>query len=221
MKSKLSTFLIEKKPILKSIISDLSKEFKYVSILGADTIGTSYNVSRSNTAVSDSRLCERGFVARVFNGVNYSEYSFNKLDDVELVKQEIRKVASGDIKKYQAKGVKLMAFPLIKDDNIVDEFHSEFEIDPDTISAEDKLSKLSEIMKIGLSKNEAFIDFRVGFEEVKLSKIFLSTEKDLSQSILFCVSYLIPIAKTEAGSPSNVDIEIRSAFGGGGTIIDG
>ncbi len=199
MKPKLSAFLTEQKPVIQQIVNDLSKEFKYVGILGADTIGSNYSMGRQASSVSDSRLCEKGFVARVFNGVNYSEYSFNQLDDVENIKHEIRKVALGDIEKYQAKGTELMEFPLIEDEKIIKEYYSDFEIDPFEISAEEKFAKLKDIMTIGLSKSDTFVDFRVGFEEVKLSKIYISTNKDLAQSILFTIMHVVPIGRCEKG----------------------
>ena len=45
MKAKLSNYLQDEKKNLKHIVKELSKEFKYVSILGTDTIGTTYRVS--------------------------------------------------------------------------------------------------------------------------------------------------------------------------------
>lgn len=199
MKSKLSAFLSAQKPILKNIIFDLSKEFQYVSILGTDNLGTVYSVSRSNTSVRDSMWSERGFVARVYNGINYSEYSFNELNDIEAIKQEIRKVATADILIYKKNDIELMSFPVIHDDNIIQEFHSEFEIDPFEVTAQEKLERLTKIRDEGLAKCDQFLDFRTSFEEVKLSKIFLSTNKDLEQSILYTIMYMVPIGKSESG----------------------
>ncbi len=193
MKTKLSNFLNNQRNTLKQLINDLSKDFKYVSVLGADTIGTSYRVSRKGSSVGDSNWGERGFVIRVFNGINYSEYSFNTLDNIEEIKQKVRTIANDDLQVYQANGTKLIAFPLIEDEVITDEFHSEYEINPFNISAEDKLAKMTELMHKGLSINKNFIDFRVVFEEVKISKIFISTKKDLAQSILYTNLSLIGI----------------------------
>ena len=199
MKSKLSNFLLENKSTIKMIVNDLSKEFKYVSILGEETIGTSYNVSRSTSSVTDSRWSQRGFVARIYNGFNYSEYSFNQINDIESIKNEIRKVTKSDVENYLKNGTKLMDFPLIEEEEITEEFHSEYKIDPFEISAEEKLKKLTEIMNTGLSKHEQLVDFRVSFEEVKVSKIFISSKKNLEQSVLYTVMYLVPIGKCEKG----------------------
>lgn len=195
MKTELSGFLSKQKPVIKKLVSDLSKDFKYVSVLGTDTIGTDYGVTRISSNVGDTNWCERGFVIRVFNGVNYSEYSFNTLEDIDLVQERITTIAKNDIEVLNAKGINLMEFPLIEDDHMIDEFHTEYEINPFEISAEDKLSKMTELMKIGLSKSEEFVDFRVNFNEVKISKIFISTEKDLAQSILYTVATVVAIGR--------------------------
>ncbi len=200
MKTKLSAFLISKKEILKKLVSDLSNEFKYVSLLGVDTIGTTYSVSKRGSSVGDSNWADRGFVIRVFNGVNYSEYSFNTLNDLEAIKEKVKSIVSNDLKSLVQSGTKLMEFPLISEEGITEEFHTDYEIDPFSISAEEKLSKMTELMNLGLSKCEDFIDFRVNFEEVKISKMFISSKKDLSQSILYTNMSLVAIGrKGESG----------------------
>lgn len=199
MKTKLSTFLLNNKELLKQLVTDLNKKFEYVSLLGSDTIGTSYNVSIQGSGVNDSNWKERGFVVRVFNGVNYSEYSFNSLENLETIKERITTIAVKDIQTLVSKGFTLMKFPLIEDENMIKDFSSEYEINPFEVPAEDKLKKMKEIMTIGLSKSDKFIDFKVTFEEVKISKIFLSSNKDLSQSILYTNMHLIAIGKTDKG----------------------
>jgi len=64
LKTQLSTFLLRNKLLLKELVTDLSKQFKYVSLLGADTVGTTYNVSVSGSGVNDSNWKERVFVVR-------------------------------------------------------------------------------------------------------------------------------------------------------------
>lgn len=197
MKATLSKFLIKSKPILKSLVNDLEKHFKYVSVLGVDDIGTTYSVSRQGSNVSDSNWGQRGFVVRVFNGINYSEYSFNTLNDIDAIKENIIKIAKHDLQALQEKNTKLMSFPLIEEDPITEDFQSEFEINPFSITAEEKLKTMTEIMNEGLGKSEFFIDFRCSFEEVKISKIFLTNKKDLSQAILYTTASVVAIGRKD------------------------
>ncbi len=197
MKTELSKFLQEQRPILKTLVKDLDKEFKYVSLLGTDTIGSTYSVSRSGSSVGDSKWSERGFVIRVYNGINYSEYSFNTLDDVEEIKRQVKAVAKTDLDTLKNTNIELMTFPIITESKLTQEFHSECEIDPFSISSEDKLRKLTELMQAGLKKSEFFVDFRIAYEEVKISKVFLSNKKDLSQSIIYTNLSFVAIGRKD------------------------
>lgn len=197
MKRDLSTYLEKQVSTLKQLITDLSKEFKYVSVLGMDSIGTNYSVSRSGSGVRDSFWNQRGFVIRVFNGANYSEYSFNSLSDVEAIKQKVRKIAVEDIKIFKENKIELMEFPLIDDLEIKENFTTDYKIDPFEISAEVKLDKMTKMMQYALSKDKRLLDARVVYEEVKISKLFISTKKELSQSILFTNMGVIAIARKD------------------------
>ena len=199
MKSKISSYLLNKKQILKQLITDLEKDFKYVSVLGADTIGTQFSVYRQGSSVGDSSWAERGFVVRVFNGVNYSEYSFNSLENYSDIIHRIKEIANHDLESLKAKGTKFIEFPLISEDTLIDEFHSDYEIDPFEIGAEIKLEKMKELMNEGIAIDERIIDFRVRYEEVKISKVFISSKKDLSQSILYTNMSLVCIGKDDNG----------------------
>ena len=197
MKANLSNYLTSQKQIIKKLVTDLSKEFKYVSILGSDTIGNTYSVSKRSSSVGDSNWSERGFVIRVYNGYNYSEYSFNTLSDLEFIKKRIKEISINDISILQKKGINLIEFPLIVEEEIKEDFYSEFEQNPFEVSSEEKLKRMTEVMNEGLKKSEFFIDFRVNFEEVKISKIFVSSKKDLAQSILYTNMSLLAIARKD------------------------
>jgi len=82
---------------------------------------------------------------------------------------------------------------------MINEFYSEFKKDPLIVSANEKLNVLNDIKQKGLSKSDKFIDFRASYEEVKISKIFLSTEKDLAQAIVYTTMSIVAIAKNEKG----------------------
>ncbi len=205
MKTTVSKFLLLQKPKMKQLVELLDKKYEYVSILGADTIGTSYSVSKSVSGVSDSSFSERGFVVRVYNGINYSEYSFNMIDDVEAIVNKVNEVATSDVRMLKGEKVSFIDFPKIDESELKDEFHSDVEIDPFTVSSDEKITRMTELMNEGASRDKRFIDFRVRYEEVKISKIFLSNKKDLSQSILYTNMSLVCIGATEAGMKYDFD----------------
>lgn len=92
MELKLSNFLIESKKSIKKLIEILSTEYKYVSVLGTDCFGKEYTSLRTGTSIKNSNWNERGFVLKVYNGINYSEFSFDYIsyDSVENLAEQIK-----------------------------------------------------------------------------------------------------------------------------------
>ncbi len=183
-----STFLKDNKSTVEKIVTKLSKTFEYVSILGVDTKAKAYNVSRTGSGINDSMLGERGFVVRVFNGSGYSEYSFNELNVNDVVK---RMTEIGQ-KEFT---VERNIYPLIDEEELVDSIENKVKVPLEEVSAAEKIGKLTEIMNKGLTMSEKLIDFRVNYEEVHISKMFISTKKNLSQSIIFTTASVAPIVK--------------------------
>lgn len=197
---KQSQFLMQQKELLQRLIEVLNKDFSYVSILGVDTKGTSYAVKRTGCEINDSMWSERGFVARVYNGINYSEYSFNEISDetFENIYQEIKRTAIIDIEALASQNLILNEYPLIEEEILTRTHIEEVEKDPFEVGPKEKISLLTELMEKGLAVDELLIDFRVKYEEVKISKVFLSTKRNLEQVIIYTTAALIPIAKRDA-----------------------
>ena len=82
MKVRSSAYLRAAKPYLKELVAELNKIYPYASVLGQDSLGKSFSVSRSGMNASESEmLTAHGFVARVWDG-GFAEYSFNALPDM-------------------------------------------------------------------------------------------------------------------------------------------
>lgn len=195
MKVKMSEFLLEKKPVLKKLAEELAKEFKYASILGCDSIGKAYLVRKSGASVSDSFSTERGFVARVFNGAGYSEYSFNSLSDTEEIKAKIRETAKTELEFFKAQGIKVREYPVIEEEKTEKSFCAEIDEPLDSLDSGKKIELMTEMMQEGLAYSTKLIDLQIRFEEVHVSKIFLSSNKDLAQSYVYTIGYLTPFVK--------------------------
>ncbi len=191
MKTTGSEFLTRSKPLVRKLIELLSEHYQYVSVLGTDTGGKVYRVSKTGTEVNDAMLTERGFVVRIHNGVNYSEYSFNEINEntlhsiVSNIKDKLHKVS---------KEINVNEYALIEEEELSKQFFSESEIDPEDISAEDIIKELTLLKDMGSSISEQVVNFRAGFSYTHVSKMFLSAKKELEQSYtiseatLFCVA---------------------------------
>jgi len=90
----ISKLLKEKKEKAKQLVETLSKEFAYVSVLATDSKGTAFAVRKKSIFVADSFLCtECGYVVRVHNGIGYSEYSFNAIEDTSSIVSKMKEIA--------------------------------------------------------------------------------------------------------------------------------
>ncbi|RRD95516.1 TldD/PmbA family protein [Clostridiales bacterium COT073_COT-073] len=196
MKAELSKYLQENKPALKKLVADLSEDFQYVSVLGTDTKGTTYRVKSSGTAISDSRTVERGFVVRVFNGIGYSEYSFNDLDFVYAEKC-IRKAAEKDAAFYREQGIAIREYNKIEEEELTQSYTSELQIHPEAIGAQKIVEELATLVAEGMAYSDQVIELQTIYDWAQVSKIFISTKRDLEQSYLYSTGYLIPYVRGE------------------------
>lgn len=199
MQVTMSSFLIEKKPILKELISLLEKEYKYVSILGTDTKGKTYNVLKTGVNLNDSNWGERGFVVRVHNGVNYSELSFNTIDNenIQQLAEKIKEKLNCQLKELHNSSVELNTYPVIEEMEMTQSFYGEVEKLPESKTHKEILEIMAEIKNKALNTSKYLVDFRVALNIVHISKIFLSSKKNLEQSYIWSEGYLIAIARKD------------------------
>jgi TldD protein len=200
LKVHFSTYLADQKNTLKQLIEILSKRYKYISILGCDTYGKNYSVSKTTVSVNDSMWTERGFVLRAYNGKGYSEFSFN-----ELPKEHLEGFADDlcrqlDSYTHSLSACSFESYPVIEEEPTVDSFCGEVEILPEQVPASEIISKLTAIKDRGLAASKYAVDYRVRFEIVHVSKLFLSTKKELEQSYIWSQSYLMPLSRNEKHS---------------------
>ncbi|MGP1437681.1 MAG: TldD/PmbA family protein [Treponema sp.] len=192
----ISKLLSEKKSLLKKLIKELSKEFEYASILATDSKGKTFTVRKKSISVGDSFMCtECGYVVRVYNGIGYSEYSFNVIEDVSSIVSKMKEIAKTDVDFLKNNDVSFVSYPLIKEEETTKTFFAEIGQPLDAMNAKEKIEYMTKIMQKGLAYNSKLIDFVVNYEEVQVSKMFLSTKKDLEQSYVYSIGYLVPYLK--------------------------
>ena len=202
MKVSMSSFLISQKPIMKKIVSLLSENYKYVSILGTDTKGKLYNVQRTGIDLSDSFWSERGFVIRIHNGVNYSEFSFNEINEDSLtsIVNEVHVKMSKTLESLKSASITMNSYELIEEDLIKDQFLGEVIALPSDLTSKEKIEKMCFIKDTALSYSDLIVDFRVAYHEVHVSKIFISNNKELEQSYIWSEGYLVSIVRRDGNT---------------------
>ncbi len=196
MKVKFSDFLNDSTKAIEEIVTALSKIYGYASILGSDTRGKRYLVTDLDVNIGDSGWNERGFVLRVFNGLNYSEFSFNKIDKpshlIDFVSEHLMK-SFEEIKNHG----EVLKCPRVIEEPITGTFEGEVEILPENVDPGTKIEKLSKMRDHAHDLSKQIVNFWSTYEEVHVNKIFISSRKSLRQSYIWSQGYLQAIAQNK------------------------
>ena len=203
MMDSFSSYLKEIKPLLKKLLNQLLKKFPYVSILASDCKGKNVRVSQDDIQVQDNRWDERGFVVRVYNKINYSEYSFNQINEEILPKIVEKIIEECDVKDCIEKAIyaKVYNYSCLEEEKITKSFSR---------IKEEKKHSLNDIIKFGkrivercFEENEYVINARLNFEYLLVSKMFLSKNKDLEQVYLWSDASVFIIVNRDETTKSN------------------
>ena len=192
MKVKSSEYLNQVKPLLKTLESRLLSEYAYASILATDAMAKQYSVSRQGTSISEnSWLSGRGFVVKVYDGNGYAEYSFNEISEETLdgTVESIRN-ALIPLDAVLPSGVEKSSYAMLADDPLTFAESTEYEIDPEQISDEELVRRLTELNQAGLACDSQILDCGVSCTYQRYSKLFLSKNRDMEQNVLWTTGAL-------------------------------
>ncbi|MCR4660425.1 MAG: TldD/PmbA family protein [Clostridia bacterium] len=179
--------LLKTKSACKKLVEELLKTYEYVSILGEANKGLRANVNFKNVSISDSDI-SYGFVAKIFNGAGYSEYSFSYIDDNCYL--DIAKKIQSEIKLDNLKQERVSVKSL-KGESIKKSFAREND-NPLTIPIiKERLTKIKDALK---NTDERIIQGAAILNRIEISKIFIDNTKELDQYYTWTNSYIIAIA---------------------------
>ena len=181
-----SAFLQAAKPLLQSLVKQLSEKYGYVSVLAADTRSKYYRVGNSGvSAGEDDLFTGRGFVLKVYDGRSYGEYSFTHIDEEAIpaimaeVEERLMPLTG------LPEGLTLSEYGQIPDEPATLLKSSEYAIHPEEKGDEAILSALTDIRKTGKGRDERVLDCIASFEFQEIHKLFLSPHRDLEQNLLW------------------------------------
>lgn len=196
-------FLAQSKPILAQIISSLSGQYDYISVLGSDSFGLTYSATPGELRVSDSRWLERGFVFRAQLKGCIAEYACNRLPDhADAIKTKLDEL-------FATAAGAAIAYPPIPDEPAQSQYYATIEKDPFTIKSDTVLTVLKEIRDSLASCSKEIIHASAMAEFMRVSKIFISPNRSLEQAYYWSQSYLIGLAKR-----GSITKEIYQSFSG-------
>ena len=183
-----SKYLDSKRSEMKQLVAELKKSFQYVSVLGADVKSTAVMVDKRNSNIAPGSDTECGFVIKMSNGREFCEYS---LDDI-----------SGDIPALAKKIVSSLALNEKLKENVIDEVHlsdeplvQSFERagDFDNYTEKELLDYCKETCGRLAGKSEAILNAMVRLETLEVSKLFISTNRELDQNYTWATGMMMVV----------------------------
>ncbi len=183
MKVQESAFIAEKRPLLLKLRDALCAEFDYASVLAEDMTGKHYRVSRHSVSVGEGDTA-RGFVVKALDKGRYTEYSFTELTEASIpaVTAAVKDLLAADVRPADL-GANAYVPPA--EEPTVFTGTTEYEIDPEAMGDGAILDKLTALRDKGLAMDEAILDFIAQVTWQRYTKLFLSREKDMTQSVMY------------------------------------
>ena len=180
-----SEYLLGCKDKLEQLVDILKNEYDYVSVLATDVSGLSYAVNRKTSSINEFRDSERGFVVRVYCNGGYSEYSFNRLDNVKETAQQIITAlnAQSSVLESSAK----LKTPLLEEEEAEGEFAGEVSEEFYRPDNEKILARMKRLRDKGMAK-EHVVNCSVNYSMQLVNKMFISPSRNLIQA--WGVSYV-------------------------------
>jgi len=185
-----STFLRENHKALKELIGLLTERYTWASVLGTDCSGLNYEVTGSSYKVSESMWSERGFVARIYYRNRYFEYSFSSFKPggvrgiVEKINHFIDSVSSVSLAK------EVLTFDPPAEEKIFLQEGFPLEEDPLETDPGKIFTIMKELKDKILAGSKLIVSGKVRYEGVRIAKVYISPEKDLSQAYVWSQCYL-------------------------------
>lgn len=208
MKVESSRFISDVKPLLKQLLDKLLAEYSYASILANDAVGKKYRASKTSvTILEDPMYSERGFVAKVYDGKGYGEYSFSEISEatIDTIFNEIKLSLMPLAGKLPA-GINESTYAELSDEKIVLNESTDFETDPFALGDEKIITLLKDIVEEGLKTDSRIIDTIGICQFQKYHKLFLSKNKDMEQNVMWTTGAVLAMAKEPDGD------EVKDAY---------
>ena len=205
MKAPFSEYLHSVKGALKELIALLRQEYDYVSVLATDSKGLAVRVSQHVRSVSSETMTtERGMVVRLYKGGQYREYALNDFDPAQpaAVAERIRRALEAQQAVLALAGAEVYQTPALPDEPLTLFVEKETRELPETTDVKALVEKLGTMSDKGMSLSEYAIDCTLTAQSTHISKLFLTENRDLSQSYVYSEGAISVILNREGNSQS-------------------
>lgn len=181
-----SSFLNSKRQIIKELIKELNKEFRYVSVLGVDSKTTSISANKKSSNISDD--FEIGFVIKMTNNKGFYEYS---IDDISNDVKSLAKTIINSIKIDESLKNNLSDTKLNRDEKLIKSF--ERKSDYNEYSEAYLLDYCTDLKNQLLNKSDKLVNAYVSIQVLSVSKLFISNDKELDQAYAWINGHMVGV----------------------------
>lgn len=183
-----SAFLNSRRNAARELIQALTPHFRYVSILGADIRSRSIRADKNTTGIHNAADTECGFVVKMLGEKIFYEYS---LDDIQ---GDTAALADKIVAAYRLNASlrnNTIDPVFLSDEPLVQSFSRENDLDNYTDGQ--LLEFCKEQRDILLSKSENLLNAFVSLGTIEVSKLFLSSNRELDQHYCWVNGYLFVV----------------------------
>ncbi len=181
-----SEYLKSRTDNCKTLVKELKKHFKYVSILGSDVSSMSVRQDKFTSNVGEGSDTECGFVVKMTNGKCFYEYS---LDDVNGDIGALANKIVSEISVDESLNNCMINSCAISDEPLKQDFVRENDFaNYNEKTLLDYCKKLNDEI---LSKSENVVNAIVLIRTMEVSKLFISEHKELTQNYTWVNGYTI------------------------------
>ena len=181
-----SSFLESRKQNAISLVEELKKKYKFVSILGSDVKGQYIEKDINVVRVRETFSNECGFVIKASNGKAFFEYSLDDITgDIKSLANKIYNELQISYKLEQ----KMIDSLDVEDEKLVKSF--ERESDFSNYSDTDLLNELTKINDLLKSKSDKIQSCLTEIDKLDVSKLFVSPNKILDQHYTWATGSIV------------------------------
>lgn len=173
-----SAYLRSKQDLCRQLVQDLLTKYPYASVMGKQITGSRISVTTSSTSVGDTMESQCGFVVKVFNGKNYSEYSFSDISEEKLPFIEAAIAEELTLSEHlssQHVEAECMKDEPMKQDFVREEVGKKLTI-PEMV---EQMRRIHDKIKAASDK---IVLAGVSMENYEVSALFISENKELTQN---------------------------------------
>ena len=222
MKAPFSPYLGRIAPCIKQLVTALSEEYDYVSVLSTDSVGFNVLMSQRNKSVTNSTMTtERGNVVRVCRNGLYSEYAFNEIDPDHPgdTLRELRKALESQMNVLEHTSSPVYLTGILPDEPLELFVEKETERLPETDDLERLVAFLQSLSDRGMETIPKALDCNVRGMSTHISKMFITKNRFLRQSYVYTEGSAAAFAPNPSGE---LKVAYEGVSGlGGPEILDG